>query len=198
MLNPPQPGEPSYEQFRGEREAELASLRRRAHMVTDAFNSLEGMTCNFTEGAMYSFPQVRTTHECRCRCVSARARAREVLAFSCLHGTLCAATPRGKLDLSVSRLHMVCTHTCCVADPAAAQSPGGGQGAGQGRRCVLLPEAVGGYRHLHRAGLRVWPGGGRFCCICPARMSCALMNAAEHVHVLLAVWVSTLDKHSKA
>ena len=42
-----------------EREAELASLRRRAHMVTDGFNSLEDVTCNFTEGAMYSFPQVR-------------------------------------------------------------------------------------------------------------------------------------------
>lgn len=33
-----------------EREAELASLRRRAHMVTDGFNSLEDVTCNFTEG----------------------------------------------------------------------------------------------------------------------------------------------------
>lgn len=42
-----------------ERETELASLRRRAHMVTDGFNQLEDVTCNFTEGAMYSFPQVR-------------------------------------------------------------------------------------------------------------------------------------------
>ena len=41
-----------------ERESELASLRRRAHMVTDGFNDLEDVTCNFTEGAMYSFPQV--------------------------------------------------------------------------------------------------------------------------------------------
>lgn len=28
-------------------------------MVTDGFNELEDVTCNFTEGAMYSFPQVR-------------------------------------------------------------------------------------------------------------------------------------------
>lgn len=27
-------------------------------MMTDAFNSLEGVTCNFTEGAMYSFPRL--------------------------------------------------------------------------------------------------------------------------------------------
>jgi len=48
-----------------EREAELASLRRRAHMVTDGFNQLEDVTCNFTEGAMYSFPQVGRVAGCR-------------------------------------------------------------------------------------------------------------------------------------
>jgi hypothetical protein len=38
-------------------------------MVTDGFNELEDVTCNFTEGAMYSFPQVRSSltayHHCR-------------------------------------------------------------------------------------------------------------------------------------
>ena len=28
-------------------------------VAQDAFNSLEGVTCNFTEGAMYSFPRLR-------------------------------------------------------------------------------------------------------------------------------------------
>jgi hypothetical protein len=59
LVNPPKPGSPSYEQHKEEREKELASLRRRARMVTDGFNSLEDVTCNFTEGAMYSFPQLR-------------------------------------------------------------------------------------------------------------------------------------------
>lgn len=59
LVNPPKPGDPSYEQHAAERSAELASLRRRAHMVTDAFNSLQDVTCNFTEGAMYSFPRLR-------------------------------------------------------------------------------------------------------------------------------------------
>jgi glutamate--glyoxylate aminotransferase len=59
LVNPPQPGDESYSQWKEERESELASLRRRAHMVTDGFNSLEDMTCNFTEGAMYSFPQLK-------------------------------------------------------------------------------------------------------------------------------------------
>lgn len=59
LVNPPKAGDESYDLHCKERAAELASLRRRAHMVTDAFNALEGVTCNFTEGAMYSFPQVR-------------------------------------------------------------------------------------------------------------------------------------------
>lgn len=59
LVNPPKPGDPSYGEWQKEREAELQSLRRRAHMVTDGFNSLDGVTCNFTEGAMYSFPQLK-------------------------------------------------------------------------------------------------------------------------------------------
>lgn len=58
MVNPPKPGDESFEQYNKERTAEIASLRRRAQIVTDGFNALEGVTCNFTEGAMYSFPRV--------------------------------------------------------------------------------------------------------------------------------------------
>lgn len=57
-INPPKPGSESYAQFEAERKAEIASLRRRAHMVTDAFNSMKGLSCNFVEGAMYAFPSV--------------------------------------------------------------------------------------------------------------------------------------------
>lgn len=59
MCNPPKPGDESYESYTKEMENGLASLRRRAHLMTDAFNSLEGVSCNFTEGAMYSFPRIR-------------------------------------------------------------------------------------------------------------------------------------------
>jgi aspartate/methionine/tyrosine aminotransferase len=67
LINPPKPGQESYEQWSKERTAELASLRRRAHMVTDAFNAMENVTCNFTEGAMYAFPQVRAAGRARRR-----------------------------------------------------------------------------------------------------------------------------------
>lgn len=58
MVNPPKEGEESYPQWKDERAATLASLRRRAHTMTDAFNACEGISCNFTEGAMYSFPRL--------------------------------------------------------------------------------------------------------------------------------------------
>lgn len=58
MLNPPKPGDFSYEQYRKEKGGVIESLKRRARMITDAFNSLEGVTCQETDGAMYSFPQI--------------------------------------------------------------------------------------------------------------------------------------------
>ena len=52
MVNPPQPGSESYAQWQREHDEGLASLRRRAHAMTDGFNALDGVTCTFTEGAM--------------------------------------------------------------------------------------------------------------------------------------------------
>ncbi|VFQ75967.1 unnamed protein product [Cuscuta campestris] len=59
MANPPKPGDISYDQFIRESKGILDSLRRRAHIMTNVFNSCRNVVCNFTEGAMYSFPQIR-------------------------------------------------------------------------------------------------------------------------------------------
>ncbi|PKI77145.1 hypothetical protein CRG98_002648 [Punica granatum] len=59
MVNPPKPGDISYDQFVRESKEILESLRRRARIMTDGFNSCRNVVCNFTEGAMYSFPQIR-------------------------------------------------------------------------------------------------------------------------------------------
>eukprot|EP01036_Dinobryon_divergens_P027210 gene27210-35941_t len=58
MVNPPKPGDFSYDQYRSEKDSLIDSLKRRARMITDAFNSLEGVVCQETEGAMYSFPRI--------------------------------------------------------------------------------------------------------------------------------------------
>ncbi|KAL9253202.1 Glutamate--glyoxylate aminotransferase 2-like protein [Drosera capensis] len=59
MVNPPKPGDISYLKFKQESEGVLESLKRRARIMTDGFNSCRNIVCNFTEGAMYSFPQIR-------------------------------------------------------------------------------------------------------------------------------------------
>lgn len=58
VVNPPQPGEASHEQFMKEKNAALTSLAERAKLVADTFNSIEGFTCNQVRGAMYAFPQL--------------------------------------------------------------------------------------------------------------------------------------------
>ncbi|KAJ0578069.1 putative alanine transaminase [Helianthus annuus] len=51
-------GDESYDPYLCERDGILKSLARRAKTLEDAFNSLEGVSCNKAEGAMYLFPQI--------------------------------------------------------------------------------------------------------------------------------------------
>lgn len=64
LCNPPKPGDPSYATWQQERSDELASLARRADLVSSAFNGLPNMTVVPTEAAMYSFPQASDTNDC--------------------------------------------------------------------------------------------------------------------------------------
>lgn len=58
VVNPPQEGEPSYELFMKEKNYVLGQLAQKAKMVTELFNSIEGISCNEVQGAMYSFPKL--------------------------------------------------------------------------------------------------------------------------------------------
>ncbi|EPS68501.1 hypothetical protein M569_06265, partial [Genlisea aurea] len=81
MVNPPKPGDISYDKFITESKGILESLRRRARIMTDGFNSCRNIVCNFTEGAMYSFPQIQLP----ARAIEAANRAGKVPdVFYCL------------------------------------------------------------------------------------------------------------------
>ncbi|XP_053606804.1 alanine aminotransferase 1-like isoform X2 [Plodia interpunctella] len=54
---PPQQGEPSYELWKKEKDAVLGSLNKRAKMIAETFNKMEGFKCNIVQGAMYAFPK---------------------------------------------------------------------------------------------------------------------------------------------
>ena len=58
VVNPPKPGEASYESFTKEKNEVLSSLAVRAKMVAETMNSVPNMSCNVVQGAMYAFPQV--------------------------------------------------------------------------------------------------------------------------------------------
>eukprot|EP00743_Colponemidia_sp_Colp-15_P001019 GILK01001125.1.p1 GENE.GILK01001125.1~~GILK01001125.1.p1 ORF type:complete len:514 (-),score=88.66 GILK01001125.1:119-1618(-) len=58
MVNPPKEGEASYSRYAAERDEILQSLKRRALILADGLNKLEGVRCNPVEGAMYAFPSI--------------------------------------------------------------------------------------------------------------------------------------------
>jgi len=58
MVKPPKEGEQSYSLYIQERDTIYQSLKRRAEKLTKFLNSLEGISCNPAEGAMYAFPQI--------------------------------------------------------------------------------------------------------------------------------------------
>eukprot|EP00164_Ancoracysta_twista_P003504 GFYU01004677.1.p1 GENE.GFYU01004677.1~~GFYU01004677.1.p1 ORF type:complete len:507 (+),score=147.76 GFYU01004677.1:70-1590(+) len=58
MTNPPRKGDPSFELYEKERTGIIASLKTRAEKLSVFLNSLDGVTCNDAQGAMYAFPQI--------------------------------------------------------------------------------------------------------------------------------------------
>lgn len=58
VVNPPRPGEPSYELFKQQKDSVLSQLAEKGKMVSETFNAMEGITCNAVQGAMYAFPNI--------------------------------------------------------------------------------------------------------------------------------------------
>ncbi|KAG5685019.1 hypothetical protein PVAND_014222 [Polypedilum vanderplanki] len=59
VVNPPTPFEPSYDLFMKEKGEVLQSLKERALLVVSTFNSIEGLSCNPAQGAMYCIEVIR-------------------------------------------------------------------------------------------------------------------------------------------
>ncbi|KAI3866712.1 hypothetical protein MKX03_006560 [Papaver bracteatum] len=57
IMNPPKVGDETFESYSAEKNGILSSL---AKALKDAFNKLEGVTCNKAEGSIYLFPPAKT------------------------------------------------------------------------------------------------------------------------------------------
>lgn len=58
MVNPPQPGDASYEEFTSEYNHIFNTLKHRSSVLYESFKEMEGVSCQPPEGAMYLFPQI--------------------------------------------------------------------------------------------------------------------------------------------
>ncbi|XP_068094266.1 alanine aminotransferase 1 isoform X2 [Hyperolius riggenbachi] len=58
IMNPPQPGDPSYKQFIAEKQMVLGNLADKARLTEEILNQAPGIRCNPVQGAMYSFPRI--------------------------------------------------------------------------------------------------------------------------------------------
>ncbi|PIO67774.1 aminotransferase, class I/II [Teladorsagia circumcincta] len=59
LVNPPKQSDPSFEQWAAEKKAALEGFKKRAAMVKQAFNGVEGLTCNDIQASLYAFPRVQ-------------------------------------------------------------------------------------------------------------------------------------------
>src|ERR1035437_5676845 len=58
MVHLPQPGNPSYELYNREKTAILEEMKKRAALLAEGLNQIEGISCNTIAGAMYAFPRI--------------------------------------------------------------------------------------------------------------------------------------------
>lgn len=58
MVNPPQPGDPSYELYNKEYNSIYEGLKSRATALHAAFSKMEGVECGAPQGSMYIFPTI--------------------------------------------------------------------------------------------------------------------------------------------
>jgi alanine transaminase len=66
MVNGPKPGEDSYDTFYKEKHDILASMKRRAVMLSDGLNKIKGISCTSIDGAMYAFPTIHLPSKKHC------------------------------------------------------------------------------------------------------------------------------------
>ena len=58
MVNPPKPGQPSYDLYKKEYDAIFNGLKERATALHKAFEQMEGVECGTPQGSMYLFPTI--------------------------------------------------------------------------------------------------------------------------------------------
>lgn len=109
VMSPPKVGDESYESYSAERDNILSSLARRAKTLEKAFNSLEGVTCNRAEGAMYLFPRLDLPQKAIKAAEAAKTAPDAFYARRLLHATGIVVVPGSGFGQVPGTWHFRCT-----------------------------------------------------------------------------------------
>ncbi|MFS7974663.1 putative alanine transaminase [Helianthus anomalus] len=109
VMSPPKVGDESYDAYLCERDGILKSLARRAKTLEDAFNSLEGVSCNKAEGAMYLFPQIKLPKKAIKAAEEAKKAADTYYAIRLLNATGVVMVPGSGFGQVPGTWHFRCT-----------------------------------------------------------------------------------------
>ncbi|CAH1422911.1 unnamed protein product [Lactuca virosa] len=109
VMSPPKVGDESYDSYFSERDGILKSLARRAKKLEDAFNSLEGVTCNKAEGAMYLFPRIQLPNKAIKAAEEAKKAADAYYAIRLLNSTGVVVVPGTGFGQVPGTWHFRCT-----------------------------------------------------------------------------------------
>lgn len=63
LVNPPRPGDPSYDLYHKEMTEIISSLRSKARLVCQRMNRIPGVQCNEIQGSMEAFPRLDIPQE---------------------------------------------------------------------------------------------------------------------------------------
>ncbi|KAI3727386.1 hypothetical protein L1987_67200 [Smallanthus sonchifolius] len=102
-------GDESYDAYLSERDGILKSLARRAKTLEDAFNCLEGITCNKAEGAMYLFPRIILPNKAIKAAEEAKKAADTYYAIRLLNATGIVVVPGSGFGQVPGTWHFRCT-----------------------------------------------------------------------------------------
>ena len=87
LVNPPKPGDPSFDLYHKEMTEIITSLASKAKMVHERMNKIPGIQCNEIQGSMEAFPRVDIPKEAW---NDARVRAKYIHVYmSRLHACTC-------------------------------------------------------------------------------------------------------------
>lgn len=105
MVNPPKPGEPSYELYDKEYNGIFNGLKERATALHKAFEQMEGVVCGAPQGSMYLFPTITLPPKAHEAAAAVNRKADEFYCMELLKATGVCTVPGSGFGQEEGTLH---------------------------------------------------------------------------------------------